>query len=102
MNDDALNQAMMARAGQADHSPCVGHCTYDDADLCLSCRRHTHEIGAWRDGDDDMRQKAWARIPAEIDAAGVKVMRLPLSPEDIAAQAIACLEDGGAWAVGYE
>ncbi len=97
---EMIAQEMMMRAGQADHSPCVGHCTYDAADLCLSCRRHTDEITAWRDGADDMRIAAWARIPAEIDMAGIDVMRLPLSPEDIAAIAIARLDEGGAWAVG--
>lgn len=91
---------LMARAGASDHSPCVGHCTYDAADFCLSCRRSTDEITAWRDAEDDLRASAWARIPAEIDKAGLDVMRLPISPEDIAAIAEDMLDHGGAWAVG--
>lgn len=91
---------LMARAGASDHSPCVGHCTYDAADFCLSCRRSTDEITAWRDAEDSLRASAWARIPAEIDQAGLEVMRLPISPEDIAAIAEEVLDHGGAWAVG--
>jgi predicted Fe-S protein YdhL (DUF1289 family) len=94
------DQKLMARTSQSDHSPCVGHCTYDDDDYCLSCRRHTDEISAWQDGDDALRAAAWARIPGEIDKAGVDVMRLPLSPEDIAGVAMDRLDKGGAWGVG--
>ena len=91
---------LMARAGASDHSPCVGHCTYDAADYCLSCRRSTDEITAWRDAEDSLRASSWARIPAEIDAAGLDVMRLPISPEDIAEIAEEMLDLGGARAVG--
>ena len=97
-----MTEGLMARAGQADHSPCVGHCTYDAKDLCLSCRRHSDEITDWRDADDAMRIAAWARIPAEIDAAGLDVMRLPMSPDDIAELAIRRLDEGGSWAVGMK
>ena len=100
LKDDVLAQDVMMRAGQSDHSPCVGDCTYDAEDLCRSCRRHNDEIATWRDADEAMRRAAWARIPAEIDKAGIRVMRLPLSPDDIAERAIACLDEGGAWAVG--
>ncbi len=95
-----MSNELMMRVAQSDHSPCVGHCTYDAADLCLSCRRHSNEIAAWRDGDEGMRISAWARIPADIDTVGIDVMRLPLSPEDIAALAVQRLDEGGAWAVG--
>ena len=100
MDNSVLDQNVMARASQSDHSPCVGHCTYDARDLCLSCRRHSDEIGAWRDADDVMRREVWARLPAAIDDAGVGVMRLPLSPDDIAALALNTLDEGGRWAVG--
>jgi len=95
-----MSEDLMARIGQADHSPCVGHCTYDAKDFCLSCRRHTDEITDWRDGDEAMRIAAWTRIPHEIDEAGLDVMRLPMSPDDIAALAISRLDEGGAWAAG--
>lgn len=90
----------LARIDSADHSPCVGHCTYDDQDFCLSCRRSTAEISAWRDADAPLREAAWQRIPDAIDAADVGVMRLPLSPDDISALAIETLDEGGAWCVG--
>ena len=90
----------LARTTASDHSPCVGHCTYDAQDYCLSCRRHTDEIGQWRDAEDGLRQAAWDRIPAEIDAMGLETMRLPLSPDDIITIAIETLDQGGSWAVG--
>ena len=90
----------LARTTASDHSPCVGHCTYDDQDYCLSCRRHTDEIGQWRDADETMRQAAWDRIPQDIDAKGIETMRLPLSPDDIMAIALETLDQGGSWAVG--
>ena len=95
-----MTDGLMARIGQADHSPCVGHCTYDAQDLCLSCRRHSDEITDWRDAEDAMRIATWTRIPKEIDDAGLDVMRLPLSPDDIAELAIRRLDEGGSWAVG--
>ncbi len=90
----------LARTTASDHSPCVGHCTYDAEDYCLSCRRHTNEIGQWRDANDDLRQAAWDRIPNAIDDMGLETMRLPLSPDDIIAIAIETLDQGGSWAVG--
>jgi predicted Fe-S protein YdhL (DUF1289 family) len=90
----------LTHTASSDHSPCVGHCTYDEDEVCLSCRRRTSEIEAWRDADAGLRQSAWARIPSEIDDAGVTVMRLPLDPDDIAVMAKETLADGGAWAVG--
>ena len=100
MDKDILDEDVMARVAEADHSPCVGHCTNDADDFCLSCRRHIDEITTWRDGKKEMRRGAWARIPKEIDKAGVKVMRLPLSPDDISALALKCLDEGGRWATG--
>ncbi|MCE2517008.1 MAG: DUF1289 domain-containing protein [Alphaproteobacteria bacterium] len=90
----------MSRADASDHSPCVGHCTNDEDGFCLSCRRSGDELTHWRDGAARLRQAAWARIPAEIDKAGLDVMRLPLNPDDIAEIAIETLDEGGAWAVG--
>jgi predicted Fe-S protein YdhL (DUF1289 family) len=100
MPAETPDQKLMARASQSDHSPCVGHCTYDDDYFCLSCRRHTDEISAWQDGDNALRIAAWARIPGEIDKAGVDVMRLPLNPEDIADVAMDRLGKNGSWGVG--
>ena len=99
MNDASLKMDRMIRQAAHDHSPCVGHCTYDAEDYCLSCRRHTDEISAWRDADEGLRLAAWQRIPGAIDAAGLDLMRLPLSPDDIIAIAIETLDHGGAWAV---
>jgi len=99
MNDVLPKMDRMIRQAAHDHSPCVGHCTYDADDFCLSCRRHTDEIGAWRDADEALRLAAWGRIPAAIDAAGLDVMRLPLSPDDILILALEALDHGGAWAV---
>ncbi|XDZ65245.1 DUF1289 domain-containing protein [Alphaproteobacteria bacterium LSUCC0684] len=90
----------MRRASQADHSPCVGHCTYDAGGHCLSCRRHEEEVGIWRDASPDDRLRIWSRLPGEIDAAGRDMMRLPLDSEDIAALALEMLADGGAWVMG--
>ena len=92
--------SQLARYSASDHSPCVGHCTYDDKDFCLSCRRSTNEIGSWRDADNALREAAWARIPGDIDQAGLDTMRLPLSPDDIAEIALDILDHGGSWAIG--
>ena len=101
MSSEPLNLTdQLARVTASDHSPCVGHCTYDAQDYCLSCRRHTDEIGQWRDADEGLRQAAWQRIPHEIDQMGLEVMRLPLSPDDILAIALETLDQGGSWAVG--
>lgn len=90
----------LAHSTAIDHSPCVGHCTYDEAETCLSCRRFKHEVDGWRDGTAEMRQSAWKRIASGIDEAGVGVMRLPLAPDDIAGLAREVLSAGGAWAAG--
>ncbi len=90
----------LSRAASSDHSPCVGHCINDDAGFCLSCRRSSAEIAAWRDLDGDMLKAVWGRIPAEIDKIGVGVMRLPINPDDIAAIAEEVLNRGGRWALG--
>ena len=92
----------MRRASQPDHSPCVGHCTYDDGRHCLSCRRHEDEVGVWRDASEANRLEVWSRLPGEIDAVGRSLMRLPLDNEDITSLALETLDQGGSWIVGVE
>jgi len=92
----------MRRASQPDHSPCVGHCTYDAGGHCLSCRRHEDEVGIWRDASEDDRLRIWSRLPGAIDAAGRDLMRLPLDNEDIRALALEILSTGGTWVMGVE
>ena len=91
----------MMRAGQPDHSPCVGHCTHDSGGFCLSCRRHEDEVAGWKDIPADGRLGVWGRLPAEIDAVGRDLMRLPLDAGDIAGIADEILDGGGAWAAGF-
>ncbi len=92
----------MRRAHEPDHSPCVGHCTYDEGRHCLSCRRHEDEVGIWRDASEASRLEVWSRLPQEIDAAGRHLMRLPLDNEDITSLALETLAQGGSWVVGVE
>ena len=96
-----MSMDRMLRQSEAGHSPCVGHCTDDSEGFCLSCRRHRSEVDRWRDVSEGERQQIWARLPGAIDQAGGRLMRLPLSPEDIAELAVEILKDGGRWAAGY-
>jgi predicted Fe-S protein YdhL (DUF1289 family) len=98
--DSIMPVKRLARIADPDHSPCVGHCTYDNASFCRLCRRSSDEAVRWRKIDDRARKSAWARIPASIDEAGVAVMRLPLDPDDIAEIARETLAQGGMWGVG--
>jgi len=92
----------MRRAHQPDHSPCVGHCTYDAGRHCLSCRRHEDEVGTWRDAAAEKRLEVWSRLPGAIDAVGRDLMRLPLDNEDINTLAGECLSAGGSWVMGVD
>ena len=91
----------MLRADQPDHSPCVGHCTFDAGGYCLSCRRHEDEKAGWKEGSEADRSGIWNRLPSAIDEAGRDLMRLPLAPEDIMGIADEVLGNGGAWVAGY-
>ena len=95
-----MSMDRMLRQSESGHSPCVGHCTDDSGGFCLSCRRHRSEVDRWRDVSEGERQQIWARLPGAIDDAGGRLMRLPLSPEDIAELALEILKDGGRWAAG--
>ena len=92
----------MTRRNEIAHSPCVGHCTYGDDNLCLSCRRHYDEVQSWKETGGEELEAIWARIPSAIDANKGEVMRLPLAPEDIVTLAVETLTSGGSWAVGVD
>lgn len=92
---------LMRHAASPGHSPCIGHCTHDDAGLCLSCRRHEDEVKSWRDLDEATRRNVWSRIPAEIDSLDRGIMRLPLDADDITELAVETLAQGGVWMAGF-
>jgi predicted Fe-S protein YdhL (DUF1289 family) len=38
-------------------SPCIRHCTLDDADICLGCFRRIDEICAWGGATNEQRNQ---------------------------------------------
>ena len=93
---------LMRHAAAAGHSPCIGHCTHDDAGRCLSCSRHEDEVASWREVDEATRLDIWSRLPEAIDNRDRGIMRLPLDADDITELAAEVLAEGGSWIAGYD
>ncbi|MBK6289636.1 MAG: DUF1289 domain-containing protein [Gammaproteobacteria bacterium] len=45
-------------------SPCIRHCTLDEADICIGCGRSLQDILDWSAMDADAREQALERAAA--------------------------------------
>jgi predicted Fe-S protein YdhL (DUF1289 family) len=83
-------------------SPCLGICRMDEATgLCLGCARSAEEVAIWRDVGDARRQEIWASLPGRYAQLGLKLARLPWTPQEIAGFVSDNLRNRrGSWAVG--
>ena len=83
-------------------SPCIGICTVDDAHgFCNGCGRTPQEIAQWPASSQEQKSTVWRDLPVRLGKLGLRVFRLPATPEQIAAfleQSL--LAKAGTWEVG--
>lgn len=97
-----IEQRTTPATAPAQHSPCVGVCTLDDATgWCLGCGRTGDEIARWIGMSDPERLACWRDLPRRLEQLSVAAHLLPWRVEEIAAWAGEMLAAGsGTWVVG--
>ncbi|HMR31327.1 MAG TPA: DUF1289 domain-containing protein [Geminicoccaceae bacterium] len=83
-------------------SPCVGVCRLDErTGWCLGCGRSAVELAAWRDLDEEARERLWRQLPGRRQRLGLRFGLLPWTPRALLARLAELSEQpGAAWSIG--